>query len=131
MQEEPEASALESETPMSAYFQPDAYKGQARPVLPEIVFGEPETITVADLKAGDFVVTIPAQGGFAAIPGQSGIKAISGIEYGRYTRKSGGRRVADVPSRRLEFLASGSPEVHVPAHFTVQVRRIAGEDETR
>lgn len=84
-------------------------------------FGPAETVTVADLAEGDFVIEIPAQHGYRAAAVQAGIAAIS--EGAGWTRSGGyRRRRTRVRSRKLTYrMGQGSHDL--PADWAVTVSR--------
>jgi hypothetical protein len=85
-------------------------------------FGPPETITVADLAEGDFVVHIPAQAGTRGARVNSGVAAITPPRTGRW-RAGPPRRKVPVPSRAISFHDRDLAGLDVPATHTVMVRR--------
>jgi hypothetical protein len=78
---------------------------------------EPETISVRDLRKGDFVVTFPRQCGIRGFRANSGIREISAPHFARW--RSG--RVA-VQSRTVRFISDIEP-IDVPCYCTIVVRR--------
>lgn len=89
-------------------------------------FGPAETITVADLAAGDFVVSIPAQAGTRGARVNSGVADITPPRAGRwYTRSRPRGPRQPVASRRIRFLDSGLASLDVPCTHQVVARRRA------
>jgi len=82
-----------------------------------------ETVTVSDLKPGDFVITIPTQNGVRGIRVNSGIRTVSD-DWDTWTCSSGPRRprISQL-SRELRFNDAKLGSVNVPASFAVQARR--------
>lgn len=89
---------------------------------PEDPFGPPETITVADLAEGDFVVHVPAQSGTRGARVNSGVAAITPPRTGRW-RAGPPRRKVPVPSRAISFHDRDLAALDVPCTHTVMVRR--------
>lgn len=84
-------------------------------------FGPAQAVTVAELRPGDFVVEIPAQGGYRATAVQAGVEAVT---EGRGWTRSGGYRRRRVPmrSRKITY-KMGAAGHDIPASWTVTVRR--------
>lgn len=87
-------------------------------------FGPSETITIADLRVGDFIETIPTQSGVRGTRLGSGVAS---LETGyRWSRSNGrGRSRSDVAS--IEIATLRGQRVDVPATFSVVVRRVVAE----
>jgi hypothetical protein len=79
---------------------------------------DPQTITVADLKVGDFVIGFPAQNGCQAVPVNSAVRDIT-VSPDRQARH--GVRLIPIPSRCVKF-QSARAGIDRPDHWTVTVR---------
>jgi hypothetical protein len=97
------------------------------PDCPADPFGPEETITVADLAAGDFVIALPAHAGVRGFRANSAVREISAPAFGRWkARKAGyGRRALPVQSRQISFLDRDLASLNVPLDHPVIVRRRA------
>jgi hypothetical protein len=99
------------------------------PVVADIEFGDPETITVADLRAGDFLICIPDYRNVRGVQFNSAVKTISDPSYERgwYERGTGrGRRVPKFPVMSRELTThAGSAGWDFPVATPVVVRRPA------
>lgn len=90
----------------------------------EVAFGEPEPVTVADLRQGDFVVAFASQGGIRGYRVNSGIREISDPATGRWSRRSRPRGPAmPVPSRSIRFLDPEVTALNLPCDHVVITRR--------
>lgn len=87
-------------------------------------FGAPETITVADLAAGDFVISLPPHNGVRGARVNSGVREITDARYGRW--KQSGRGGRQLLSRRFTFHDRDQAALDVPADHPVIVRRLQG-----
>lgn len=84
-------------------------------------FGPAETVTVADLAEGDFLIEIPAQHGYRAAVVQAGVRTIT--EGRGWTRSGGYRRRRDrIRSRKLTY-QMGQGGHDLPVDWTVTVQR--------
>lgn len=87
-------------------------------------FGAPETITVADLAVGDFVISLPPHNNVRGARVNSGVREISAVHYDRWKQSGrGGRRL---PSRRFTFHDRDLTALDVPTDHPVIVRRAQG-----
>jgi hypothetical protein len=84
-------------------------------------YAEAATVTIADLKAGDFVVSIPTQMGIRGYRVNSGIREITDSRFGTW-KMGPPRRKCPVESRAMRFL-SDLPRVDYPSDCTVIVRK--------
>jgi hypothetical protein len=87
-------------------------------------FGAPETITVADLRAGDFVISIPEQRRVRGYRIGSGVAEISepahfGWQFGPARRK------VSVKSRKVRFHDRELGRLDLPVMHEILVRRLA------
>jgi hypothetical protein len=87
------------------------------------VFGPPETVTVAELRAGDFLIAIPAQEGVRGVTVNSGIAELS--DDWNTWRQSTGYRRPKVPVRSVVIIVRDpkAKPVNRPAGFLAEVRR--------
>jgi hypothetical protein len=89
---------------------------------PELVFGDPETVAVSDLAAGDFIVRVPTQSGIAGRVVNSGIATLAPDwdtwTYGR------GRARYPVAATAITFLSRDAAPLTVPDTFAVIARRV-------
>lgn len=90
--------------------------------MSDIRFADPETLTIARLRPGDFVIEIPAQHGARGAKPNSGL-ATAEDDWETWTRRIGRRGRIGVHSRRLTFLARDLGTLNVPASFEVTARR--------
>jgi hypothetical protein len=95
---------------------------------PEFTFAEPAPMLVADLQPGDFVIDMPAQGGYRAErfgTVGSGITAITAPSYAGGWRAGAYRqRKRPVLSRRMTFIDRAIPPADLPCDWTVTARRL-------
>ena len=93
------------------------------PAVP--VFGDPETVTVEQLKPGDFVIEIPTQENVRGVKANSGVKDLMRpVQWTWYSSRGRGRGSRMyIPSRIVVFVDQKLGKVNVPAHFSVTVRR--------
>jgi hypothetical protein len=89
--------------------------------MTDVTFGPAETVKVADLRVGDFAVSVPAQHNYRETRIDSGLATVTD-EYDRWTERYGRRRVS-IRSRRLTFLTRSVPAVSCPADWQIVVRR--------
>jgi hypothetical protein len=87
-------------------------------------FGAPETITVADLAAGDFVIALPAHNNVRGARVNSGVREITEAAYGRWRQRGRGGRM--LLSRRFTFHDRDQAPLDVPCDHPVIVRRPQG-----
>ena len=87
-----------------------------------------EPTDVADLRAGDYITDVPAQGRYRGLIVNSGIREITDPAEGRWTRnaKPGARRTP-LLSRRITVHAAGRAVIELPVGWTVNARRYLGE----
>jgi hypothetical protein len=89
-------------------------------------FGDPETITVADLAPGDFVVQVPTQRGMRGFRVNSAVREMRD-DHGSWTASTGYRRPRQsMRSRVIMWLDRTTAAVNLPLAFHVEVRRPAG-----
>lgn len=84
------------------------------------VFGDSETITVADLQVGDFIEVIPTQGGVRGSKVESGVAS---LDIGSGWRRSRGRGRAGLDIKSVRIATLRGHLLDVPADFSVSVRR--------
>jgi hypothetical protein len=102
-----------------------------QPVVAEITFSEPVTITVADLRVGDFVVLIPEYKRIRAVSFNSAVKTISESRYGGwYTQSRPRGPKISVLSRSFSTVAGAPVAWHYPVDTPVIVRRPAVQQLT-
>ena len=89
----------------------------------EVRFGEPETITVADLRAGDFVVQFMPYLNVRGLRVGSGVQAVE-ERFGTW-KLGPARRKNPIPSRVVRFISFDSAP-DVPSATPVVVRRRIG-----
>lgn len=96
--------------------------------IPVPVFGPAETITVAGLAVGDWVVEVPTQQGVRGTTVKSGVRDLR-ADWGTWRRSAGYRRPKlAIESRVIMFCDPHVAAVNYPADFAVAVRRpLAGE----
>lgn len=99
------------------------------PTRTRIRFGDTETLTIADLRVGDFVETIPTQNGVRGMRVDSGIEAIDEMSGDAWAdgersawRIKGSRAGERVDARGLRFMRT-SGRFQIPTTFTVTARR--------
>jgi hypothetical protein len=86
-------------------------------------FSDPQTIKVADLRIGDFVVEYPAQANVSAREIKS-IVATLAARWDRWAHQSAPRRPKlPVPSKFATFVSSGIAPLDLPDDCDVIVRR--------
>jgi hypothetical protein len=95
------------------------------------IFGEPETITIAELQAGDFVLEILPAFGVAGAKPMSAIREISEAAEGRWQSRQQARPRARIhraalASRRMLFQDRSLAALDVPVDHEAIVRRPAG-----
>jgi hypothetical protein len=87
------------------------------------VFGDEETITISELRVGDFVTVVPTQSGIRGVRFNSAVKEAD-IVYGRWTKSNGYRqRRTPVESKRIAFRDAKTGAYNYPLTFEVKVRR--------
>jgi hypothetical protein len=91
-------------------------------------FGETQTLTIADLRVGDFLEVVPTQSGVRGLRVDSGILAVQDLDsdalaYERSPwRQIGSRRGQRVDARSIRVMRSDC-SFSFPASFTCSVRR--------
>lgn len=87
---------------------------------PKLFADDAETMTVADLNDGDFLVTVPTQNGLRGCRVESGVTALD--EDHTWGVRSGYRRpLIPIPARRFRTLSGAI--LSLPSSATVTVRR--------
>lgn len=93
----------------------------------EVIFADPETVTVAQLRPGDFVVEVPTQMQVRGVRVMSGVKEVmegyEHPEYGVWTESRGYRRHRVTVLSRVLTFQSVKGSLHYPSDFQVIVRR--------
>lgn len=87
-------------------------------------FTPAEQISIRDLRAGDFVESIPAQQGCRASQPMSALTS-SVADWERWSQRIGRRGRMSIESRDMRFAAGA--HLNVPADFVAIARRIIRE----
>jgi hypothetical protein len=128
------SAAVETEMQRAIRRLTEQHYTPAQPVVADIVFGDPETITVADLKPGDFVVTIPAYKGIRGYSFSTAVKTISDAAFGKWEEHHGrgrGHFRQQLQSRVMTFATQPAGIVFdYPLDAPVIVRRPAVQQLT-
>jgi hypothetical protein len=95
----------------------------------ETEFGDPETVTIAELKVDDFVVEFPSQKGIRGAKVNSGIRDLRD-DYGTW-RSGPPRRKMPIRSRILMFKGMQGTTMNIPADCIIVVRRPVERDSSQ
>ena len=88
------------------------------------MFTDPQTIKVADLRVGDFVVSYPAQANVPARSIRSTVETLSDA-YGSWVHQSAPRRPKlPIASRVATFVSRDVRALDLPSDCDVIVRRV-------
>ena len=87
-----------------------------------VTFGPAETITVGELRRGDFIVVMPTQRGVRGYRWNSAVAEITDPAFGRWRTGPPGKRKTPLKSRKFRLM-SVDGIWDVPVDHTVTVRR--------
>jgi hypothetical protein len=96
--------------------------------IPTIHFGPQETITIADLKVGDFVVRVPPQLNMRGLKVNSAVRTIEDREGWVLRNRATKRHGTVVAGKAITFQSYRDKTLSWPDTFAVIVRRPVKQD---
>jgi hypothetical protein len=91
-------------------------------------FGPEQTVTVADLRPGDYVVTLPAYQNLPGVRVGSSVRAIEAADGWEQRHGRGARWGLPVAGRKVAFNTTGGAVLNTPSARPVVIRRPVEEN---